>query len=58
MWDEILRGVYPEWRFFSRGVYTEPYEILRYAQNDRKGEVLLQNDSSEGLRMTGGKGSE
>ncbi len=34
-----------------RGVYAEPCEILRYAQNDGKSEVLLQNDS-EGLRMT------
>jgi hypothetical protein len=31
-------------RFFSREVYPEPYEILRCAQNDRKGEGLLQND--------------
>jgi hypothetical protein len=27
-----------------RGVYTERCEILRYAQNDRKSEVLPQND--------------
>jgi len=39
-------------RFFIRGVYTEPYEILRFAQNDRKSEVLLQNDINEGLAMT------
>ena len=49
---EILRGVYPECRFFSRGVYTERYEILRCAQNDTRSEVLLQNDINEGLRMT------
>ena len=35
-------------RFSGRGVYTEQYEILRYAQND-KGEGLPQDDKGEEL---------
>ena len=35
-------------RFFGHGVYTEPCEILRYAQNDRS-EVLPQNDKGDVL---------
>ena len=49
----FVRGVHPELDSFSRGVYTERYEILRQAQNDTRNEVLPQDDKDEGLhRMT------
>jgi hypothetical protein len=49
----FVRGVHPELDSFSRGVYTERYEILRQAQNDTRNEVLPQDDKGEGLhRMT------
>jgi len=47
--DTLASQSLTRFRFFGCGVHPEPYEILRCAQNDRKGEELTHNETNQNL---------